>query len=908
MADPRLDRGDGAAARIAQLEEENRRLRRELQDLWNLEESARRGEHRLRELVDGTGSFISQVDGEGRFVFVNRAAERVLGLPPLQCIGLRAIDFVHPADREEAAETLGRWVAERRLSAHHESRIVSRDGKVSHLLSSLELRYDNAGRLRHVSSIARDVTELRRAEGDLRESERKYRTLVDDLNVGVFRMEAKDAGRLLFANRALLRMIGHESFEDAARRPFEALFVRTEDRAALRELVSRGESALDLPVEIGREDGTTLWASCSAVPSRDASGRLLHVDGILEDITERKRAEKAILESEERWRRLSDAAFEGIAITERGRTIDVNRRLAEMYGYAVEEMVGRDALDFIAPESRELVRERMLAGLEGSYEHLALHHDGSTFPIEVHAKTIHLGGRPARITAIRDITERKRSQERQRRAEVALRESEEKYRTLVDNLQVGVFRVTPGVEGRLVFANQALIRMSGYADLEELNRKALPEHFVRPEDRAALADLLASRARPLDVPLELKRKDGTGVWVSCSVVAATDASGQVRHVDGIIEDITERKRAEDAILESEERFRMLSEAGLEGICIIDQQTARLADANGRLAEMLGYDLEDLVGRDVMELIGPESEQEVRERLVDPRDEVIRRQLRRRDGSTFPAETRGRSMRYEGREVRIVTVRDVSEQQRVEDLQESLRRAETMSVMGRLVGGVAHEVRNPLFAISATLDAFEEDFRDHPEYGEYARLLRVEVDRLRRLMQDLLDYGRPTVTTFAPGAIGPLVKEAVEQVGSRARKAGVQLAVEGLEALPEVEMDRQRLHLVFVNLVKNAVAYTPEGGRVSVTAEAFEESGEDWVRCRVEDEGAGIAEGDLPRLFEPFFTRRKGGTGLGLSIVQRVVEEHAGRVQAGNRPEGGAVLRVELPCRPPRGREPGDAAP
>lgn len=250
---------------------------------------------------------------------------------------------------------------------------------------------------------------------------------------------------------------------------------------------------------------------------------------------------------------------------------------------------------------------------------------------------------------------------------------------------------------------------------------------------------------------------------------------------------------------------------------------------------------------------------------------------------------------------VVVARDLTDLVR---LQESLRRSETMSAMGVLVAGVAHEVRNPLFGISATLAAFTTRFKRRTEYRRYVEVLQGEVDRLNALMQDLLEYGKPLRLVLEPGHAEEVMQAAVTACAQLAEQAEVEIAVaietadarERGNGLPALVMDRKRMTQVFQNLLANAIQHSPRGGRVALRAEpaADEPAG---VLFRVEDGGAGFQPDDLPHLFEPFFTRRRGGTGLGLSIVQRIVDQHQGEITAANRPEGGAAVTVRLPLKP-----------
>jgi signal transduction histidine kinase len=253
---------------------------------------------------------------------------------------------------------------------------------------------------------------------------------------------------------------------------------------------------------------------------------------------------------------------------------------------------------------------------------------------------------------------------------------------------------------------------------------------------------------------------------------------------------------------------------------------------------------------------------------------------------------GTSLGSQGEEAGWVIL-DFQDVTATSELKERLRQSETMAAVGAIVAGVAHEVRNPLFSISATVDAFESRY-NREEYGPYLELLRSEIARLRGLMQDLLDLGRPPA--LEPGAcvVLEVLSEAVRASTVLAQKRGVEVNIREENGPLEVFADRRRLVQVFQNLIDNAIHFSPPSGRVEVVAKGLGLGSERYVEVMVRDTGSGIRPEDLPRLFEPFFTRRQGGTGLGLPIVRRIVFDHEGEISAANHPDGGALLTVRLP--------------
>jgi PAS domain S-box-containing protein len=236
---------------------------------------------------------------------------------------------------------------------------------------------------------------------------------------------------------------------------------------------------------------------------------------------------------------------------------------------------------------------------------------------------------------------------------------------------------------------------------------------------------------------------------------------------------------------------------------------------------------------------------------------------------------------------IIVLRDVTT---IVQLQESVRRGEQLAAMGELVAGVAHEVRNPLFGMTITLDAYEPSLNDDDDSAEMFNALRQWIARLNVLMENLLQYGKSWNVDLSEGKLSDVIAEAIALSEPVAALANVYIrsAATGDE-LPML-MDADRLVQAVHNIIMNAIQHSEPRSEVEVRISR--DAGE--IECIVRDHGPGFQDGDLKRIFEPFFTRRRGGTGLGLSIVQRIVDEHGGTVTAENDPAGGAIVRLRFP--------------
>jgi signal transduction histidine kinase len=351
----------------------------------------------------------------------------------------------------------------------------------------------------------------------------------------------------------------------------------------------------------------------------------------------------------------------------------------------------------------------------------------------------------------------------------------------------------------------------------------------------------------------------------------------------------DRSELLDAIERAAWEWRRTFDAVETPIVIVglDASVARI----NRAARMLvGRQYGEIVGQTLRELPA----QEPWSSMIDLTGEV---QRRRSPAARQVKDAQGRTLDLlamlfnadDPRDERvIVIVWDVSA---LVDLQVRLEQQRTMATMGALVAGVAHEVRNPLFAISATVDAMEQ--ASDGVLKEYFEVLREEIDRMTRLMQDLLAYGRPAAPVFNPVSVGEIVEIAVRNSNVLATKQRVQLeTVRG--ANPTIVADRDRLTRAVENLIDNAIQYSAPESAVTIESATHTRGRTRYVEIKVLDRGRGFAADDVPRLFEPFFSRRRGGTGLGLALVQQIVTEHAGEVTAANRAGGGAEVTISIP--------------
>ena len=621
--------------------------------------------------------------------------------------------------------------------------------------------------------------------------------------------------------------------------------------------------------------------------------RLGALPGAVERTFRTAQARRERRRAEGRYRRLVESAPDGVvSVDRRGTITSVNPAFEAMAGMPGARVVGNHFRKFLHPDDAV----EMEAGFEGALSvdtpTLArvrvLNGGGLYFHAELTVARLREGEEVVGLFGIfRDITER-RAMERE------LRRSEAHLRTLVESAPDGIFSLN--VNGELTSANPALREMMGEG------RPPIGSHFrdiIHPDDLARAHDIFSRRLRGEEVPpyeLRLLRANGDPLAVEITSSALREGT-KVTGSLGIVRDISRRRAAE---AEQARLQAQIQAAAMDWTATFDAVPMTIVLLDGELCirrlnrsarEAMGATFRELVDRPLAEIPGaPWARAVMMAAKVRATGTAMVDQLEEpgtgRTWSLLLA-----PMAASEDHPLVLIARDTTD---LAQLQRTLAHERTMAALGALVAGVAHEVRNPLFAISATLDAFEARFGKEPEFTRYTSNLRPEVQRLSALMRDLLEYGRPSVLQPVLTDLTPVVREAVARSEGPAAPRAVRIEVVASEPLPPVQHDPARLGQVIQNLLDNALVHAPDGSRITVHLSTLQTGARPWYRLAVEDEGSGFRVDDLPHVFEPFYSRRRGGTGLGLSIVERLVGQHGGQDTAENRAEGGARVTILLP--------------
>ncbi len=359
----------------------------------------------------------------------------------------------------------------------------------------------------------------------------------------------------------------------------------------------------------------------------------------------------------------------------------------------------------------------------------------------------------------------------------------------------------------------------------------------------------------------------------------------------------------EQLRDSEERHRQIFESALDGLYRATPD-GRFVTLNPALWTMLGYaDADEFISAHLSADVFADAavgtrllaELVARGQVLD-----VECELRRKSGESLPARLSARVVtdKASGEVYHLGIVRNVAEQKR---LSEQLKISEQLAVVGELVAGVAHEVRNPLCGITTTLSALARRFDDKEALQPFIDVVLKEAGHLNHLMEQLLEHSRPNRIESDPASVRQLLDEAVGERRAQFADKGVELEFTCPPNLPGVHLDCRKMHGVFANLLDNALQHTAPGGRVAVRVSA-DANGRDahgrddyaGIRIELSDTGSGIAPGELPKIFEPFYTTRATGTGLGLAIVRKAIHDHGGSIAARSEPGAGTQFVINLP--------------
>ncbi len=745
------------------------------------------------------------------------------------------------------------------------------------------------------------------SEGLLREVEDRWRLAVMSLNVGIWEYNFT-TGEMFFSQR-WKEMLGYAPTELPDRREEFWDRLHPDDRAQAQSaldahLAGRSEHYV-VECRLRCKNGQYKWIRSRAQVLLDADGRPARLVGAHDDIDAHRQAEAALRAGSERYRALfeSNPSPMWVYDQETLRFLMVNDAAVRDYGYTREEFLQKTIFDIRPAQEAERLRA-MLAHWRPDIPQAPmlwrhLRKDGTELYVETAARDHEFDGRPGVLVVARDVTGFQVAQEQ-------LAASEERYRLLFENAAEGIYESTPEGFQRV---NPAMARLLGFAGPQELLRAAAPlieTLYVRPGRRAEFFAAIGDRDVLHDFESEVRCADGSTRWISENVRVVRDATGRLRHLQGFVSDITERRRAEDALAAERERLRVTLRAMAEGVLTTDAHGV-VQFVNEAAEDLTGWRDGEAVGRHLTEVCVLRNEQTqapvplpVAAVLGGHRFADLPLGTALLDRQGLPRLVEGRCAPIHDPQSRavgtVLVLRDVTEQARLES---ELLRASRIESIGILAGGIAHDFNNLLTAVMGNLGLAMLDPQIMATAGAWLRDAERGVLRARDLTQKLLTFARGGEPVLDPVQLPGVVREAAEFAlhGSKVRAE--------FAADPELwtaRVDQGQISQAVQNLVINAVQAMPDGGIVRLSLHNQRLTGGagrpleagNYVCLEVTDQGPGIPPEHLGQIFDPYFTTKKTGNGLGLATVYSIIRRHQGHIEVESPPGHGATFRLWLP--------------
>jgi PAS domain S-box-containing protein len=705
----------------------------------------------------------------------------------------------------------------------------------------------------------------------------------------------------------------------------------------LLPVIPAAEECLLVPFHVGGEAVGTIWAIMHSDRRRfdaeddrvmaslgkfasSAYQALIHVEDLKSQVSEREKAEAEVRELarglEAKIRRLVEANVVGIVMWNlEGAITGGNEAFLRMVQYDREDLAsGRVRWTDLTPAEWRGHDQRAVADLQATgifrpFEKEYFRKDGNRVPVLLGGALFEKGGNEG-VAFVLDLSE-------QKRAEDALRRSEQRWQTAFENSAIGM--MMRDCSDRFIASNSVFQNMLGYteSELSELSNEDVTYHEDRRANLELIRELLEGRRQHFQIEKRYRRKDGTLLWARNNVALIPGIGDAAPFLFAVVEDITQRKQEESARRYSEERYRVVVETASDAVISLDESSAILL-ANPATTRVFGYDPAELIGKPLTILM-PEFMRKLHEAGFKRYLATGQRHINwqgteltglRKNGQEFPVEVSFGELTKDGHRVFTGFIRDISERKQAEEMrkhaqkaiqttQAELARVSRFTTMGELAASIAHEVNQPLTAVNNNSNAC-------------LRLLanqNLQPDVLRRALEEIVADGTRASAIIARirGLIkkapveknrldvNEVIGEVLAMMGHGFEENRILLQSELAQNLPPVLGDRVQLQQVLLNLIINGVeAMTAVTDRPRML----------WVESRVDDSGdvlvsvrdSGIGLGsEADRVFTPFFTTKANGMGMGLSISRSLIDDHGGRLWAAPNSPHGAVFSFTLPA-------------
>jgi PAS domain S-box-containing protein len=840
---------------------------------------------------------IFRTDAEGNTTYVNPKWTEITGISGEEALNGNWTKILDPDEKDSLFNQWKENVA-RKTPTHVKYRIIRPDGTQRWVLGHASPEINNNQLVGYVGTIT-DITDIMQAEQALRESENRYRTLAETSSDLIITFDIN--GKLTFLSPAVEKIVGYTADEVMGIGFIN--FIAPEFRDITLSNFQRGIRGEKIPlyeVELLHKSGKRVPVELNVTSLLDTEGNPTGRLAVVRDITERKKAEKALKESEARLTTFSKIVTEGIVIHRDTLVIDANQSFLNIVGYSLEELIGKNIIQLVVkPEFQELTYKNAKKKQSTAYDIEIVRKDGTILPVEIEGINFtNRQGEKLRAVVVHDITQRKKMEE-------ALRESENKYRSLAE-ASIDMI-LTYDMEGYITYVNPAVKKIFGYTPKEAIGKKFI--NYISPDTSEKALSIFNQRKKTGTVePFELGilHKSGKIVPVEINPTSLLDADGKPIGRLTVVRDITSRKEAEKGLLLRDKALNAAANA-----IIITNAKGKIEWVNQAFCQLTGYTIEEAIGNRTKDLI--DSGKHDRAFFENLNNTLYAGKVWKgeftdkcKDGTLYEVEEVITPVLDEKGEVEhlIGIMTDITERKAAErELRAAKEAAEESSrLKSAFLANMNHEIRTPMNAIIGFSELMLG--ASPKEKEDYAKIVNSSAEQLMHLIDDVIFLSRlqseklpVNPTTFAPA---DLITEIYQMFDIPEMKKNLHLET----LLPEkaesyyIRADIDKIRQVITNFMTNAIKYTPEGS----VKTGFELQNKQ-ILFFVEDTGMGIPKQEIPHIFEAFYrgsevTRSAiRGTGLGLNIAKELVELMGGTIGVQSHHGRGSRFYFSLPYQP-----------
>jgi len=861
-----------------------------------------------------TGSWALDVASD-KWFYWSEEMFRIFGFDPQEGIPARKALFgrILPEDRTRVEGNFQKSLREK-VDTSDEYRMTLPDGAVRDVLIIRHPVLNDAGDVVQLFGTAVDITERKRVEERLRQSEAYLAEAQRLSHTGSWALNVA-SGNYVYASEEYFRISGFDPQQGLPTKdqPLQRIHPDDLDKfwQAFQKVIdekvdSEGEYRIVLP------DGTVKYVHAIRHPVLNANGELVEIVGTTVDITELKRAQEA-------QRRTATYLADAHRLTHTGawatdttmQPLYWSEEVFRFFGFDPQQALptAEELLQRVHPEDLDKVKQAfdraICTKVDEEIEFRTVLPDGTVKHVHVLGRPVlnHSGNVVEVVGTVVDITERKRAEEALRRSEAYLSEAQRLTHT-------GAW-ATDAVPEPLYWSEE-LFRLYGLDPQQGFPTHDQVVQRVHPEDRDKYVQAfhrLIHQKVDSDVEFRTVLPDGAIRYLYGLGHPVLNANGELVEIVGTTVDITERKRAEEELRESETRFRTFVDHAGDALFVQDLEQGTIVDVNREACESLGYTRQELIGKTPLafHLESDQAEMEAgTERAVEGETVFDRHWHRRKDGSLFPVEVRTSLVSYGGRRFLLQVARDISDRVQAEEQRERLRQLEAdlahinrVSMMGELAASIAHEVNQPLSGVvsnaSACLRWLAGDVPNMEEAREATRRIVRDGKRAGEVIARIRALTKKAATPRERLHLNETIREVLALVGDQAKRNSVMIRTRFADDLSLVSGDQVQLQQVVLNLVMNGMeAMSSVGERARELVITTRNLAPDQVQVTVEDSGIGLDPNTIAKIFDPFYTTKRGGMGMGLSICRSILQAHGGRLWATAKDGPGTAFHFTLP--------------